>query len=124
MEYNIVGWFEIPAKDIERAITFYEDVFAYEMKLHDLGGVKMGWFPSNGNTYGTTGTLIQNDHYEPKDNGTLVYFSCENIDITLEKVSKAGGKILQPKKKISPDHGSMGVFLDSEGNRVALHSKE
>jgi hypothetical protein len=33
-----------------------------------------------------------------------------------------GGKVLQPKHPIGP-HGFRAVILDSEGNRVALHSR-
>jgi predicted enzyme related to lactoylglutathione lyase len=34
----------------------------------------------------------------------------------------AGGKIVAPKTEISPEHGYMALFIDTEGNRVALHS--
>jgi predicted enzyme related to lactoylglutathione lyase len=34
----------------------------------------------------------------------------------------AGGTVYQPKTQISEEHGFMAVFIDSEGNRVALHS--
>ena len=40
----------------------------------------------------------------------------------LDRVEQAGGKIYQEKTEISPEHGFMAVFIDSEGNRVALHS--
>jgi hypothetical protein len=40
----------------------------------------------------------------------------------LDRIESAGGKIYQPKTKISDEHGFMGVFIDTEGNRVALHS--
>ncbi|BAO76854.1 VOC family protein [Winogradskyella sp. PG-2] len=45
-----------------------------------------------------------------------------DVQVELDRVVDAGGKIYQEKTKISEEHGCMGVFIDSEGNRVALHS--
>ena len=45
----------------------------------------------------------------------------KDIDATLPRVAKHGGKVLGPKKSIG-QHGFVGHFEDSEGNRVALHS--
>jgi predicted enzyme related to lactoylglutathione lyase len=123
-KYNTVGWFEIPVNDMDRAKQFYETVFDVEVKVQDFGGVLMGWLPSNGDVYGATGSLIKNDNYEPSEKGTLVYFSCENLQEELDRVIAAGGTIRQVKTLISPGHGNMAVIIDSEGNRIALHSKE
>jgi len=123
-KYNTVGWFEIPVNDMDRAKKFYETVFDIEVKVQDFGGVLMGWLPSNGDVYGSTGTLIKNENYEPSEKGTLVYFSCSNVQTELDRVEAAGGKIRQGKTMISPDHGNMAVIIDSEGNRIALDSKE
>ncbi len=122
-KYNTVGWFEIPVNDMNRAKAFYETVFDFEVSIKDFGGLLMGWFPSNGDVYGATGTLIKNDNYKPSENGTLVYFSCNNLQEELDRVEAAGGKIRQGKTEISPDHGNMAVIIDSEGNRIGLHSK-
>ena len=122
-KYNTVGWFEIPVNDMDRAKTFYETVFDVEVKVQDFGGVLMGWLPSNGDVYGSTGTLIKNDNYEPSEKGTLVYFSCVNLQVELDRVEAAGGTIRQGKTMISPEHGNMAVIIDTEGNRIALHSK-
>lgn len=45
-----------------------------------------------------------------------------DVKLVLDKVVAAGGKILVPKMEISPDYGYLGVFIDTEGNRIALHS--
>ena len=87
----------------------------------------MGWFPSpkNPQARGAGGSLIQNTaHYNPSDNGTLVYFSSAEITAALKKVKEAGGLVLKEKTLISDDIGYMALFLDSEGNRIALHSRE
>jgi len=126
MEYNMVGWFEIPVGDIDRAKTFYETVFQIEIQLQDLGGTKMGWFPWVQDKQGTSGSLVQNkDWYTPSDNaGVLIYFSSVDVNNELGRIEDAGGKIMQTKTQISPEIGYMALFLDTEGNRIALHSRQ
>jgi len=123
MKTNLGGWFEIPVSDMQRAITFYEEVLQLKITLQDFGGVKMGWFPSAGEVYGATGTLIKHESYVPSHHGTLIYLSCEDLQNELNRIKAAGGKILQPKTMISESHGHMATFEDSEGNRIALHSQ-
>lgn len=118
----MVGWFEIPVSDMDRAKKFYEEVFKVEIGIHDFGGLLMGWFPNIGEVPGATGTLIKQESYIPSKEGTLVYFVSEDVDIELARIVNAGGSIYLKKTQISPEHGYMGVFIDSEGNRVALHS--
>ena len=123
MKHNMVGWFEIPVNDMNRAKAFYEAVFKVKIEIHDFGGMLMGWFPFDESKPGATGTLIKQDTYIPSQEGTLVYFVSENVQNELDRVEAAGGTLYQPKTQISPEHGYMGVFIDSEGNRIALHSK-
>jgi len=123
MKPNMVGWFEIPVNDMERAKTFYETVFKIEIKVVDFGELKMGWFPSQGaEAYGSPGTLIKQESYIPSKEGTMVYFMCEDVQNELDRIVPAGGEIYLAKRQISPEYGYMGVFIDTEGNRVALHS--
>ncbi|WP_041801193.1 VOC family protein [Flagellimonas ruestringensis] len=126
MEFNMVGWFEIPVMDMDRAKTFYEAVFQVEIKLQDFGGTKMGWFPWDLEKPGATGCLIQNkDWYKPsKSDGVLIYFNSTDVQNELDRIEPNGGKIVQSKTQISPDVGYMAVFLDPEGNRIALHSRQ
>ena len=124
MEHNMVGWFEIPVNDMDRAKKFYETVFNLDIHIVDFDGVLMGWFPDKGQVPGAQGTLIKQESYVPSQEGTLVYFVCEDVKNELGRVEAAGGKIYQPKTEISPEHGYMAVFIDSEGNRVALHSSK
>ncbi|WP_339611677.1 VOC family protein [uncultured Planktosalinus sp.] len=118
----MVTWFEIPVSDMQRAKAFYEAVFDVTIDLHNFGGMEMGWFPQREGEPIATGTLIKQESYIPSTEGTLVYFASNDVQLELERVEKAGGKIFQTKTQISPEHGFMGVFLDTEGNRVALHS--
>ncbi len=124
MKRNMVGWFEIPVADMDRAKSFYEAVFQIEIKVQDFGGILMGWFPFSEGKEGAAGSLIKQESYIPSQEGTLVYFMSDDVKNELDRVEAAGGKIYQPKTQISPEHGFMGVFIDSEGNRVALHSQK
>jgi predicted enzyme related to lactoylglutathione lyase len=124
MEHNMVGWFEIPVHDMDRAKTFYEAVFQVELSIQDFGGVLMGWFPFDEKKPGATGTLIKQQSYVPSQEGTLVYFVSTDVQNELDRIESAGGIIIQQKTQISPEHGFMGVFLDTEGNKVALHSQK
>jgi len=119
---NPVNWFEIPVNDMSRAVKFYEAVFGVKLALNEMETFTMAWFPMSQNAPGSTGTLIKGKTYTPSYAGTMVYFGVEDINATLTRVSSNGGRILNPKTSIG-DHGFVGHFEDSEGNRVALHSR-
>ncbi len=125
----MVGWFEIPLNDMDRAVKFYNEVFQINIAVHPMGDLIMGWFPfaENPEAKGASGSLVyQKEFYKPSTEGTLIYFTSRTGDIKdeLSRIEKTGGKILKPKTQISPDHGYMALCLDTEGNRVALHSLE
>jgi len=127
MKANMCGWFEIPVSDMDRAKGFYEKVFDIEIHVEKFGKTLMGWFPfaEDPQARGASGSLVQNpEFYKPTSNGTLIYFSSVEITKELERIEEAGGKILQKKTLIRDDIGYMALFLDSEGNRIALHSRQ
>ena len=124
---NVVGWFEIPVTNMERAIQFYEAVFGIKLERHQMGPLDMAWFPWVENGMGASGSLVYNrEFYKPSRDGVLVYFTAQSGDLyaELSRVEAAGGKVLVPKALIAEDVGYMAVFVDSEGNRVALHSRK
>ncbi len=126
MNHNLIGWVEIPVTDMQRAVAFYQEVFKIELQLQDLDTLQMAFFPFIDNSIGSGGALVKHpDFYKPSQDGVLVYFTAFSGDVAIElsRVEMAGGKVVIPKRQISPTHGFMGVFLDSEGNRMALHSK-
>ncbi len=118
---NAVGWFEIPATDLERAVKFYESVFRIKMSRNEMGPLKMAWFEWTEDAPGAAGSLVKADGYAPSLAGTLVYFSVDDIDGTLTRVKAGSGKTLMPRTAIG-EYGFIAHFEDSEGNRVALHS--
>lgn len=123
---NVVGWFEIPVTDMDRAIKFYETVFGFKLERHQMEPLDMAWFPTVEGS-GAMGSLVYHkEFYNPSTEGTLVYFTAHSGDLAneLAKIESAGGKILVDKTLIAEDIGYMAVFLDPEGNRVALHSQK
>lgn len=121
---NAVSWFEIPTKDINRAQKFYETIFEMKMIPLDIAQIQMRMFPvTDQNDVG--GALVYNaEFYKPSaTDGPLVYLNANpDVQHVLNRIEAAGGKILVPKTQISPEYGYMAMFLDTEGNRVALHA--
>ncbi|MDH3252573.1 MAG: VOC family protein [Ignavibacteria bacterium] len=122
-QMNPVTWFEIPVNNLDRAKRFYEDVFGVTLSLNDFGTLKMAWFPMKEGSAGATGTLVKAETYVPSHAGTMVYFSVDDIEDVLKRVSVKGGKIVNPKRSIG-EYGFVAHFEDCEGNRVALHSMQ
>lgn len=125
LKNNAVGWFEIPVTSMVRAIEFYETVLGYKLERHQMKELDMAWFPF-ADLPGAPGTLVfHKEFYKPSTDGVLIYLTSPSGDLSneLAKVESAGGKIVVPKTLISEDIGFMAVFIDSEGNRIALHSR-
>jgi predicted enzyme related to lactoylglutathione lyase len=122
---NAISWFEIPATDIDRAQKFYEAILGVSLVPNDLPHLQMRMFPIGDTQTGVGGALCKSaEFYKPSStDGPLIYFNANpDVQRILDKVEAAGGKIIVPKTEISPEHGHMAVFIDSEGNRIALHS--
>ena len=122
---NAINWFEIPVTDIDRAQKFYEAIFDISMIPMDMPQLQMRMFPLTDMMNGVGGSLnLSSGFYTPsEDKGPLIYLNANpDVQIVLDRIEKAGGKIVVPKTQISPEYGFMAVFIDSEGNRVALHS--
>jgi predicted enzyme related to lactoylglutathione lyase len=121
---NAISWFEIPTTDLNRAQKFYETIFGVSLTPLDVQAIKMRMFPLE-DQMGVGGALVYNaDFYKPSStDGPLIYLNANpDVQNVLGKVESAGGKILVPKTQISEDYGYMAMFIDTEGNRIALHS--
>jgi uncharacterized protein len=122
---NAISWFEIPTTDLDRAQKFYETIFATSLIPLDLQNLRMRMFPIENQTSGIGGALCHNkDFYKPSStDGPLIYLNGNpDVQNVLDRVEAAGGKVLVPKTQISPEYGYMAVIIDTEGNRIALHS--
>jgi len=122
MNRNALNWFEIPVDEFDRARTFYGRLFAYDMPVTDMGPARMGFLPFEQGS-GVGGAIVKVDDFLPARNGTMVYLAAgDDLSTVLMRVEEAGGKVLQDKTQITPEIGYYAIFLDSEGNKVALHS--
>lgn len=122
---NALNWFEIPATDISRAQKFYETIFGIKMDtMPEMMGMKMTSFPAEMGNGKVSGALAQSPSHKPGMDGAVVYLNANpSIDAVVSKIEKAGGKIIQPKMHISPEIGYLAFFVDTEGNRMALHAQ-
>ena len=122
---NAISWFEIPATDLSRATIFYETIFGIKLNPLDLPNIRMRMFPLDDMMTGVGGAVVDSGgfHKPSATDGPLIYLNGNpDVQHVLDKVETAGGKIMVPKTQISPEYGYMAVTLDTEGNRIALHS--
>ena len=122
---NAISWFEIPTTDINRAQKFYETIFSISMMPMDLPNIKMRMFPLDDMMTQVGGALVDSGgfHKSSATDGPLIYLNGNpDVQNVLDKVVLAGGSIMVPKTVISPEYGFMAVFMDTEGNRIALHA--
>ncbi|MFT3932337.1 MAG: VOC family protein [Chitinophagaceae bacterium] len=122
---NAISWFEIPATDLSRAQKFYEAIFGITMIPLDTPNLKMRMFPLEDMMTGVGGAVVDSGgfHKPSATDGPLIYLNANpDVQLVLDKVGAAGGKIIVPKTTISPEYGDMAVIIDTEGNRIAFHS--
>lgn len=119
--HHLIAWFEIPVADFERASRFYAAVLDAPLHAVDMDGTRMGMFPSDGRN--VSGAIVQGEGYEPAAQGALVYLSGgDDLAPMLARAADAGARVIVPKTRISPEFGHFAWFIDSEGNRIGLHS--
>lgn len=118
---NLINWFEIPATDFGRAVSFYKAILDVDIQENEMFDTKMGFFPSDGKN--VSGAIVQGEGYSPSTGGALVYLNGgEDLQILLDKAEQNNGKVIVPKTQISPEMGYFGMFIDTEGNKMAVHS--
>jgi predicted enzyme related to lactoylglutathione lyase len=127
MKNNIVGWFEIPVIDLKRAIRFYESILDIKLFPAHIAGHDMATFPWIEDGLGSSGALIvQGEHFKPGYDGVMIYLSSPsgNVANELGKVVAAGGKVILNKELITEEVGYWGLFTDTEGNKIGIHSRK
>ena len=117
-----VVWFDIPVRDLDRAVRFYSAVLGVLLRKEQAGrGVAMAVLPHSDASVG--GCLVQTMDAKPSDGGPLLYLNADGrLDAAVAAAGIAGGTVIQPKHSIGPD-GYRAIVLDTEGNRIALHSR-
>jgi len=120
-KHNIAVWFEIPARDLARAKRFYEMVFGVQLADERMGDHALAVFPHAGGA--VSGCIMSGPGYAPAAEGAVVYINAgQNLAGPLARVESAGGKVALPKTFLSEEVGYFAHFIDSEGNRVGMHS--
>ncbi len=122
MEFQVI-WIEIPVKDINRALAFYEKAFdlngdgIVDDGIRKITNIRM--------VSGQAGfTLNQTDNFEPSDKGILVYIKIDDsIQTALKKVSDAGGTVMSEKEPMGSS-GFYALVKDTEGNIFGIFSSE
>jgi predicted enzyme related to lactoylglutathione lyase len=122
---NAISWFEIPSTDIARATLFYETIFNTTLVPVDLPNIRMRMFPLTDMENGIGGAVVDSGgfHKPSATDGPLIYLNGNpDLQNILDKVIAAGGTIAVPKTEISDAFGHMAIIIDTEGNRIGLHS--
>ena len=117
---NAINFFEIPSIDFDRAVTFYHEILGVEFHHEVFMGTPTAMFPSS--PAGAGGAIIHND-IKPSSDGPLIYLNANGqLPEVVARVERAGGRVLLPVTSIG-DPGQIAIILDTEGNRVGLHSE-
>lgn len=118
---TFISIFEIPATDISRAITFYQEILGIELDRIDFPEMQMGIFPYEGQM--VTGVIVKGEGNQPSAEGITIYLNGgKDLQIILDRVEESGGQIIIPKTPHADESGFFALFLDSEGNKMGLHS--
>ncbi|CAL68006.1 VOC family protein [Christiangramia forsetii] len=124
---NPVVWFEIYVNDLNRAKSFYEQVFKTE--LSEIGDptdeeIKMLGFPGDMESKGkASGALVYMKGMDVGKNSTIVYFFSEDCSVEESRIKDAGGKVERAKMSIG-EYGFISLAKDTEGNMIGIHSME
>ncbi|MDB6121605.1 MAG: hypothetical protein JWQ71_598 [Pedosphaera sp.] len=120
---KIINWFQIPATNIDRAVKFYGATL--NASFHEMATEteKHAFFAMDTlESEWTGGEIVQSPQLKPSADGATIYFNASGgVDAVLDRVEKAGGKILLPKTSIG-ENGFIALILDTEGNKIGLHS--
>jgi len=114
---NPVVWTEIPVRDIEKGIAFYNAAFGYGMKRDDSGPNPMAVLPANGGG-GVAGHLYPGEPAKPGSGPTIHLAVPDTLEDTAQRFERAGGTI-----RSDPMPLPMGRFLyaqDPDGNSIGL----
>ena len=116
---NRAVWFDIPVADLDRAAAFYRQVLGCGVEKQQFGETA---FCVIEHEHGNGGCLVEAADQITATGGILVYLNTNGrIREAVDAVEAGGGKVVEPVHSIGP-HGFRAIVIDSEGNRLALHS--
>jgi predicted enzyme related to lactoylglutathione lyase len=118
---NLVSIIEIPVSDYDRAAKFYQNVLDMPIEKMEMDGNLMGVIPNEQGTVNVV--LVKGPDYKPTSDGVVLYLNAgEDLQPMLDRVSANGGQVIVPKTIITEEMGYFAMFIDSEGNKMGLHS--
>ncbi len=118
---NLIAIVEIPTTDLHRAIAFYKAILEMEIEVAEMGEVKMGVFPVEEGAVNVV--LAHGSDYTPTLDGPVLYLNAgDDLQPVLDRIQRHGGEVVVPKAEISPEMGFFALFIDTEGNKLGLHS--
>ncbi len=118
---NLAAIFEIPATDLTRAVAFYSAILDVSIEVMEMEDIKLGLFPYDEQS--TVGVIMQGEGCAPSSSGVTLYLNAgDDLQRVLSRVEPNGGKIVLGKTPHADESGFFALFLDSEGNRLGLHS--
>lgn len=112
---------EIPVTEVSRAINFYQSILSIDIEYLEFPELKMGLFPTEEQM--VVAVLMQGESYIPSANGVTIYLDGgDDLQGILDKVEKNGGTVEVPKTPHADESGYFALFIDTEGNKMGLHS--
>lgn len=114
--------FEIPADNVERAKSFYQKAFGWQINQYPGMQYHMvGTAPSDQNGMPTELGAINGGMTKRQDpvKSTVITVDVSDIDASLKSIENLGGKTVQKKQPVG-DMGFTAYFKDTEGNIVGL----
>jgi len=113
-----INWAEIPVMDLDRAVGFYGRVLDCEVGVHREEKFAVLAYEKGE----VSGALVRCDEHRPSSNGVLIHLNVEGrLDEAAERTRDGGGTVLEGPCDLGP-YGRRYIIVDSECNRVALHS--
>jgi uncharacterized protein len=120
---NLISIVEIPVADFSRSVNFYKTVLGLAIEEMEMDGNQMGVLPNEEGTVNVV--LVKGKDYKPTTDGAVIYLNAgKDLQPMLDRIEKNGGQVIVPKTEISPEMGYFALFIDTEGNKLGLHSAE
>ncbi len=119
---NAVNWFEIPVRDLDRSVLFYEAILGRKLTRSEFDGQSHAVFPAEKDA--VTGSLVGPTNMiemTPGKSGTVIYLDCTDLGMAVERAGKHGGGVVLAPTPIGP-HGTIAIVSDPDGNRIGLHT--
>ena len=116
----VAVWFEIPAREFDRATRFYEEVLGVSLRRETMGPMTLGVFPHAEPQ--SSGCVMAGPGLEPGTTGTILYLNARGrLREALAATPAAGGRVVLPVTELPEGMGRFAHILDTEGNRIGLH---